>query len=372
MQRRSVQEMTTHYDPSIKKILPHSKMYTIQIGNERFILSGASLSSDAPSYFTNYFSQSANSDQVLFIDRSPRIFQYIYSHLQGYHVEIDDADTFTGLFSDALYYHLPQLRQLILNSDYYYANIGGESIKVSKKLLSGRGNTPNFFTVANDSLYKDISDIITDMNWIRPPPQAAPSLNRSPILFKELVHMLQGAEPEIRSPEHRRSLIKEAKYYRFNALAEKLQNIIEVYNPFTGAQEIAVSLDSINPECLVLQPGHYVCYKRKYTEESPKVLLIRITKPEVSWVGDTALVFHNETANKIQSLFPGLLSPDNQYQYQSNQLAFTADLKNGITQDQCICITECLIRLQVQGRGLELIVNKACGTEAEWGSLLFT
>lgn len=44
-----------HFDPNIPQILPHDKMYNIQIGTKLFKISGASLSSDGPSYFTNYF-----------------------------------------------------------------------------------------------------------------------------------------------------------------------------------------------------------------------------------------------------------------------------------------------------------------------------
>jgi hypothetical protein len=357
MSMLSRDEITSDYDPAIKEILPHSKMYTLQIGNERFVLSGASLSSDAPSYFTNYFSNSANANQVLFIDRSPEIFKYIYQHLQGYYVDIEGAEQFTGLFSDALYYNLPQLRKTLLGSDYYYANVGGDSIKVAKKLLDTPGNSPNFFTMAYDSLYADITEIIKDMNWIRPPPQAAPKLSRCSILFKELVNVLQGVEPEIRSPEHRRSLIKEAKYYRFNGLIEKLTGARVVYNPFQRREELAISLEHIDIRCLV-QASPYVQYKRLYTEESPRVLVVKVEDPEITLIEGKYYV-NGRTKTFMKRLF-------GEYLYdESNLCVYECAWPQQSDNLQDCCIEQCILRLR-DDRTIEIRVKKFSSSEQQW------
>ena len=72
------------FNPAVFEVLPHEKVYSIQVGYKLFRLSGLSLSSDAPSYFTKFFSQEENEEKVLFFDRSPQIFEKIYNHLQGY------------------------------------------------------------------------------------------------------------------------------------------------------------------------------------------------------------------------------------------------------------------------------------------------
>ncbi|KAH3675717.1 hypothetical protein WICMUC_002509 [Wickerhamomyces mucosus] len=302
---RQKTDKTHVFDPSIKEILPHEKMYNVQIGNERFVLSGASLSSDAPSYFTNYFSNSANNDKILFIDRSPTVFKLIYAHLQGYYLEIDDADVFTKLFNDALYYNLPKLRDSLKNNEYYYVLIEGKSLKFSKNLISGPGNFPNFFTVANDALYEDISNLIVDKKWIRPPPQAAPSLNRCSVLLIELIKIFQGVEIEIRSEEHRKSLIREAKYYRFGSLVEKLIKHKIIYNPFWEKEEILITLEYLDQKSLDLSRDYW-SYKRFYVDEFERILQIQFEYPDVEINQDDnnyiIFKFHSKSNHKLQSL----------------------------------------------------------------------
>lgn len=76
------------YDPSVPMVLPHDKVYSIQVGYKLFRLSGLSLSSDSPSYFTKFFGDKDNEEKVLFFDRSPQIFEKIYNHLQGYSINV--------------------------------------------------------------------------------------------------------------------------------------------------------------------------------------------------------------------------------------------------------------------------------------------
>ncbi|KAM6536899.1 hypothetical protein FALCPG4_002875 [Fusarium falciforme] len=104
----------------IPHILPHERVFPIQIGSELFKLSGASLSSDAPSYFSQYFlcqlksaeergDETGAAIRTLYIDRDPVIFRDISLHLQGYHVSPRDGEHFVRLFSDAQFYSLPKL-----------------------------------------------------------------------------------------------------------------------------------------------------------------------------------------------------------------------------------------------------------------------
>ncbi len=121
----------------IPHILPHEKVFPIQIGSELFRLSGASISSDgsypyplktskirtlaknprAPSYFSAFFvcqlasqeAQKAEGEEnttvrTLYIDRDPLTFKDISRHLQGYHVQPRDAGHFVKLFADAQFY----------------------------------------------------------------------------------------------------------------------------------------------------------------------------------------------------------------------------------------------------------------------------
>jgi len=102
---------------AIPEILPHECMFPIQIGTELFQMSGASLSSDAPSYFSQYFrcrldraKKLGAADLVtalrpLYIDRDPDTFRDIALHLRGYYITPRSGSHFVRLFADAHFYH---------------------------------------------------------------------------------------------------------------------------------------------------------------------------------------------------------------------------------------------------------------------------
>lgn len=73
----------------VKSTLPAEKVFSIQIGTELFRLSGASIASDAPSYFSQFFEEQLRQNgenatiRTLYIDRDPETFREIARHLQG-------------------------------------------------------------------------------------------------------------------------------------------------------------------------------------------------------------------------------------------------------------------------------------------------
>lgn len=251
------------FDPAVPQILPYEKMYLVQIGNKPFRLSGASLSSDAPSYFTEYFSKRQNSvsathvnaddDDALVIDRSPQIFELIYHHLQGYFVHIRDEVEFTMLYADAMYYNLPRLRAQLQHSDFYYACIGGESFRVPRGLFWQDGNSPNYFELTYSATYADIEHIFLSKKLIRPPPQSPPFVNRSPALFKDILALLSGATLKL-DDEKRQSLILECRYYRLQNLEQRLLKCSVGWNPLLQRSEIILNLCDIKKAGLSLPP----------------------------------------------------------------------------------------------------------------------
>lgn len=280
-----VSAMHGHYDPNIPQILPHDKMYKIQVGQQLFRISGASLSSDGPSFFTNYFikveasrnTSGGKSDtkdtsdgnqgtqgksshdsrandktsEVLFIDRSADVFQLIYQHLQGYFPEIKDEVIYTRLFADAIYYDLPRLRTLLKNMDYYYTNISGKTFKLSKSLFRRKGDSPNYFEMTMATLYIDVEELIVSKRLLRPPPHSAPYVARSPEFFQDLITLLGGGTIEL-DDKKRESLIKECKYYRFANLEQRLIKADISYNPIIRCEEICLSLKDLSKKGIVL------------------------------------------------------------------------------------------------------------------------
>ncbi|KAL6945299.1 hypothetical protein ACO0QE_002749 [Hanseniaspora vineae] len=268
------------FNPEIPHVLPHERMYKLQIGNKMFLLSGASLSSDSPSYFTKYFQNNApdasahssptnsHDPPILFIDRDPEIFQKIYNHLQGYFIDIKDEVEYTKLFADAMYYNLPRLKNLLKNSNNYYTNIGGKHYVLNKQLFTrSRGNSPNYFTITNEIVYMDLENFFIQKNGpnkfeqknrlekeivlksaplLRPPPQSPPMVNRSPELFDKLLVILNRGEIDSQmSYTERCNLIRECKFYRFQHLEQLLIKHAKIKNPFNNKLEIVMNLQDV-------------------------------------------------------------------------------------------------------------------------------
>lgn len=266
------------FDPVIPEYLPHDKVYLIQVGYKLFKIGGASLLSDGPSYFTTYFSQANNTDSVLHIDRNPLVFEKIYAHLQGYHVEIESADEFVNILLDSLYFCLNRLLELL--QEYWFADIGGKSFRMPKSLFVRTGNYPNYFLVHYDTVFSGSEKLIALVALLRPPPQLPPSVpNRSLNLFSDLMEFLRGNANIITNDEHRALLIKECKYYRFAELEQRLIKHTLSYNLLTKALEIVINIVDLHPLGISSRSTDYkhelpVEYCRPYMRREPKRELI--------------------------------------------------------------------------------------------------
>lgn len=273
-------QLAGEVDFTIPAVLPHENIFLIQVGYKLFRLSGLSLSSDAPSYFTNFFAQEANREKVLFIDRNPKIFERIYNHLQGYAILIEKDYEFMDLWSDSFYFGLKGLQHFLMTEDIF-ASIGNESFKVSRTLFKATGNYPNFFTVLYDSLLVDVK-IIEERGVLRPPPQKPASLpNRSPRLFSDLLELLRGNHLIIQGDEHRQLLVRECKYYRFLELEQRILNHRIINNPFfPSRQEIIINLNNLQARGVINEsPSDHLSemplyYARPFIKNEPKRCLI--------------------------------------------------------------------------------------------------
>jgi hypothetical protein len=276
-------EISEEFDPQIPRILSHERIYSIQVGYKLFKLSGASLSSDAPSYFTRFFLQEGNNDKALFIDRNPLTFEKIFQHLQGYQINVENEYEFVYLLLDCYYFGLKRLQQILKDEDIF-ATIGSKSFKISKSLLVNSGNYPNFFSISYESMLTDNSKIIEQKNIIRPPPQKPATVNsRSPELFNDLLELLRGNSLVIKNDEHRHLLIRECKYYRFLELEQRIIKYKVINNPFNdfGNQEIIIRLNDLHIKGIISDPsiknmnGKFpIQYQRPFISKEPRRTLI--------------------------------------------------------------------------------------------------
>ncbi|KAI1764858.1 hypothetical protein GGR53DRAFT_297003 [Hypoxylon sp. FL1150] len=243
----------------IPRILPHERVFPIQIGTELFKLSGASLSSDAPSYFSQYFqcqikkAEDAGEDvstaiRTLYIDRDPVTFRDISLHLQGYHVSPRDGTHFVRLFADAQFYTLPKLMSQ-LYEESIFISIGHREFQIPRDIFTGPGNSPNFFSLGFGVFFSSQDEIFPGLDresLIRPPSIMPPSVpNRSADIFYELLHLLRGYPVRIRDEEHRASLLRDCRYFNFKGLEQKLIPHHIGYNLARRRHEITLRLEDI-------------------------------------------------------------------------------------------------------------------------------
>ena len=253
-------------------MLPAGRVFPIQIGSALFRLSGASLCSDgtypppksqknktnasrAPSYFSHFFSEQlhsnggrANDVRTLYIDRDPETFRDIALHLQGYHIIPRDGEHFVKLFADAQFYSLPRLTKQLFKSDIFIS-IGGTPFQIPRDTFSAPGDSPNYFSLGFAQWFSTPSEVFPGLDravLLRPPSISPPSVpNKSGETFAELLRMMQGYEVEIRGEEHRANLLRDARYYHFKGLEQKLVPCEMSYNLKRGQNEILMRLEDI-------------------------------------------------------------------------------------------------------------------------------
>lgn len=273
------------FDPLIPNILPHLRVYSLQIGYKLFKLSGASLSSDGPSYFTKYFLTAGNEDKTLFVDRNPVVFEYIYNHLQGYHISIPPCDIYMQLWLDSIYFQLKRLRTL-LKDEGIPITIGDQRFVLPQALLMETGNYPNYFSVSLESVYHEDYQLVERLKVIRPPPQRAITVpHRSSKLFDDLMEVLRGNTTALGDKHHRRLLVRECRYYRFQELEQRIINCkISPNNYYENKQDILIDLLDVATKGVISVENSggkekHVQYTRPHVKKERKSNLIVQIEP---------------------------------------------------------------------------------------------
>ncbi|KAJ5547845.1 hypothetical protein N7513_005079 [Penicillium frequentans] len=299
--------------------LPREKVFSIQIGSDLFRLSGASIASDAPSYFSRFFEEQiripeSRSCRTLYIDRDPETFKEIARHLQGYHVRPRDGSQFVKLFADAQFYSLPRLMSQLFESEIFI-QIGDRHFQIPRDIFSSPGDSPNFFTLGFGAFFASPSEVFPGLDRVgllRPPAITPPSVpNRSAEVFAELVHLLRGYPLHIRNDEHRAELLRDCRYFHLRGLEQKIIPHDISVNPFNQRSEIALRLEDIRPSGVQvatnsltsLAMGGLVMYARPYVDDKPFDLMLEIGGEStiISRAGQRA-DFIGQTKSRMASL----------------------------------------------------------------------
>jgi hypothetical protein len=344
---QKINEITSKLSP----LLPPGKVFPIRIGSELFQLSGASISSDAPSYFSHYFGEQllqsggkANSVKTLYIDRDPATFRDIARHLQGYHIIPQDGSHYVRLFADAQFYGLPRLTRQLFKSDIY-VQVGNRHFQIPKEVLSAPGNTPNFFSLGFAHFFSSPNEVLSDFeghNLLRPPAILPPAVpNRSGDIFAQLLQILQGYDINIESETHRNQLLRDARYFHLKAVEQKLipceisfnlerqqrEAVIkledlrqsgitfeldkespsinypaEMSKPATPHSVLGNNSDGISSPC----PTGSILYQRPYVDQESCELVLEVTGPREATRMDPSVLkatFYGDTRARVASLF---------------------------------------------------------------------
>ncbi|KAL6860425.1 hypothetical protein ACO1O0_004453 [Amphichorda felina] len=362
----TVAPMSTAMGDSLTKIphiLPHERVFPIQIGGKLFKLSGASLSSDgslpslssplqlswpespianlprpAPSYFSQYFlcqikTAEQNGDdpcsniKTLYIDRDPETFHDIALHLQGYYVSPRDGTHFVRLFADAQFYTLPKLISR-LHEESIFISIGHREFQIPRDLFSDPGNSPNFFSLGFGAFFSRPDDLFPGLDregLIRPPSIVPPSVpNRNADTFAEIIRLLRGYPVSIRDEKHRAELLRDVRYFHFKGLEQRLIAHSISFNQARQRDEIALRLESIQKSGISVPPSHpdeagddpatavrWVNYARPFVDDRPAELVLEIggeaTKIHFSSSGSSSspprAEFFRDTKARVARLF---------------------------------------------------------------------
>lgn len=340
-------------DPGQPMLLPARKVFPIQIGDKLFRLSGASISSDAPSYFSQFFAEQlrnnegADSVRTLYIDRDPATFEDIALHLQGYHVEPRDGAHFVKLFADAQFYTLPRLTSQLFSSTIYI-RIGDTEFQIPRDLFNNPGDSPNYFSLGFSMFFTTPQEVfpgLSERTLLRPPTIMPPSVpNKSAKTFADLLHILKGYPLEIKSEEHRQALLRDARYFHLKGLEQRLIPHEISYNRARKKMEIVIKLEDIRPSGVsfvadaVRQPlatpspasstasntetqgvSGSIYYQRPYVDTEAYSLILEIAGGEdvcllleagssVSSVRMGRVTFRKQTLQRVSSLFAVIAS----------------------------------------------------------------
>ncbi|OAQ73198.1 BTB/POZ fold domain-containing protein [Pochonia chlamydosporia 170] len=313
----------------IPPILPRERVFPIQIGSELFKLSGASLSSDAPSYFSQYFlcqikqaeehgDDISSAIRTLYIDRDPETFRDIALHLQGYHVIPRDGKHFVRLFADAQFYSLPKLISQ-LYEESIFISIGHREFQIPRDLLTDPRNSPNYFSLGFAFFFSRPDNLFPGLEregLIRPPSILPPSVpNRNADTFADLLRLLRGYPVNIRDETHRLELLRDARYFHFKGLEQQLLPHCISYNSLRGHDEITIRLENVQKSGISILQGQselleegasaWVNYARPYVDDKPAELVLEIANESsrIHFLDDgPRLEFFRDTRTRVAKL----------------------------------------------------------------------
>ncbi|KAI8067572.1 hypothetical protein BC940DRAFT_301069 [Gongronella butleri] len=303
-------------------------VFTLIVGSRTFRLSWESLKSDGPTnFFVNYFRRNRQT-RVMYIDRDADTFQLIVHYLRGYYVRPATDLQNQDLLNDARYYGLQRLYKTL--QEFLFVNVGGRVFRVSWSLLRKGGKNTFFTGPLQHSLFDP-----HDSRY-----QGAPVyIERDPDVFQEIINHLRGYSISIKDETHRRNLLKDAQYYVFRQLTDKLQTATKTVDGFgeTSSPEVLLLLQDVRtPNLLPVVEGASgpLRYKR---EDVPHTLLVQVS--------DVCLQVHTSTSDKCAPICARIVTMNPLDKNKLRVIGNALKLQKEVSVDRLVVEEDCAITI---------------------------
>jgi hypothetical protein len=246
---------------------------------------------------------------------------------------------------------VPRLTSQLTTTSPLHTTIGSKPFEIPRDLFTNSpGNSPNYFTLASQLFTtnnpSEAYPGLSQRSLLRPPALLPPCVpNRDAGIFADLVRLLKGYEVEVRSEEHRKMMVKDARYYCFRGVEQKLVRcrISSFLDPFSDGvrEEIEIGLEDVKSSGISFVESvggdeigkegvsGEVHYARPYVDDAGRRLILEIGGGGGGGDGIVRLVmgcdgrtgrvkFWGKTAAKMKRLVgvvgarTGLLLPDSE------------------------------------------------------------
>jgi hypothetical protein len=249
---------------------------------------------------------------------------------------------------------VPRLTSQLTTTTPLHTTIGSTPFTLPRDLFTNSpGNSPNYFTLAsqlftttanNPTPSEENFPGLSQRSLLRPPallPLCVPS--RDARIFADLVRLLKGYEMEVKSDEHRRMLVRDARYFCFRGVEQGLVRcsissfLDDAASEADGGavvrEEIEIGLGDVRVSGVSFVEGNgdgkeglhgEVQYARPYVDDAGRRLVLEVGGDSVVRVGidcdgrSGRVKFWGKTAAKMKRLVgvvgtrTGLSLPDSE------------------------------------------------------------
>ncbi len=184
---------------------------------------------------------------------------------------------------------VPRLISQLFESEIFI-QIGGRDFQIQRDIFTGPGDKPNYFSLDFATFFSAPGEVFPglDTSGLLRPPSIKPTNipDHSADVFADLLHMLRGYPLHIRDKHHRADLIRDARYYHFRGLEQKVIYHDISYNVERQTSEIIIRIEDLKQSGISFvgdaspsdrSPlGGWVNYSRPFVDETSYELIVEI------------------------------------------------------------------------------------------------